>query len=275
MCEWATAGERAGAWIQLNWSTSSNVSEIVLFDRPNAQDHIRGGTLTFSDGSSVRGRRPAGNAAALRWCPSARARSRVCVSRWAPSAPRRSTWVCRRSGYGGSPPTATAPTAPSGLTAVASSSSQINLSWTDTSSNESGFRVERATGGGAFAVVQTVGANVTSFSSTGLTASTAYSFRVRAFNSTGDSAYSNVATATTSAAPSVPAAPTGLVATASSSSQIGLTWVDNANNETNYRIERSTNGTTFTLVATIKSNTTSYNATGLTASTTYSFRSPR
>ncbi len=51
--EWATLGELAGAWIKLSWSSAVSVSQVVLFDRPNLTDNILGGTLLFSDGSSV------------------------------------------------------------------------------------------------------------------------------------------------------------------------------------------------------------------------------
>jgi LmbE family N-acetylglucosaminyl deacetylase len=51
--EWATNGERTGAWIRLSWSTSYIVDSVVLYDRPNANDNVTGGTLTFSDGTSV------------------------------------------------------------------------------------------------------------------------------------------------------------------------------------------------------------------------------
>ena len=51
---WVTTGERVGAWMQLDWSTPQTVNKIKLYDRPNVtHDHIKGGTLTFSDGSSV------------------------------------------------------------------------------------------------------------------------------------------------------------------------------------------------------------------------------
>ena len=93
------------------------------------------------------------------------------------------------------------PYAPGGLAAAAASSSKINLSWTDNSANESGFKIERKTGsGGTYAQIATVGADVTSYSSTGLTASTTYYYRVRAYNSGGNSSYSSEANATTSAA---------------------------------------------------------------------------
>jgi hypothetical protein len=95
------------------------------------------------------------------------------------------------------------PGAPTGLVATAASSSAINVTWTDQSTNETGFKIERALGAGAFSQVATVGANVTSYANTGLTASTSYSYRVRATNSGGDSAYSNTASATTAGAPSL------------------------------------------------------------------------
>jgi len=51
--EWATNGEKAGAWIQLNWNAPRTVSKVVLFDRPNTNDQITSATLTFSNGSTV------------------------------------------------------------------------------------------------------------------------------------------------------------------------------------------------------------------------------
>ena len=51
--EWATAAQRAGAWIQLNWAADETVNSIRLFDRPNRDDQITSGTLLFSDGTSV------------------------------------------------------------------------------------------------------------------------------------------------------------------------------------------------------------------------------
>lgn len=94
---------------------------------------------------------------------------------------------------------ASPPVAPSNLTALALSSSQINLAWTDNATNETGFKIERCTGSKCtdFSQVAAVGANVTAFADTGLSARTTYLYRVRAYNTSGDSAYSNVAKATT------------------------------------------------------------------------------
>lgn len=67
-----------------------------------------------------------------------------------------------------------------------------------------------------------------------------------------------------------PAAPSGLVATALSGSQIKLTWIDNATNETAFVIGRSTvSGGPYTDVASVTANTTAYTNNGLVSSTTY------
>jgi hypothetical protein len=109
------------------------------------------------------------------------------------------------------PPATAVPAAPTNLTAAAGSSSRIELSWKDNANNEDGYKVERATGGAAFAQAALVGANAVSYSDRGLAASTAYRYRVRAYNSTGNSAYSNNASATTPAGPT-PGSGTGLTA---------------------------------------------------------------
>jgi hypothetical protein len=79
------------------------------------------------------------------------------------------------------------PAAPTDLTASAVSSSQIDLSWTDKANNEKGFKIERKKGTGSFVQIATVGTNKTSYSNTGLQASTTYTYRVRAYNDAGNS----------------------------------------------------------------------------------------
>jgi hypothetical protein len=90
------------------------------------------------------------------------------------------------------------PAPPTGLKATPVSRSQINLTWTDNSNNESGFKIERATSSsGPFQPIATAGANATSYSSTGLARNTTYYYRVCATNDGGDSGYSNTASAKT------------------------------------------------------------------------------
>ncbi|AVP99828.1 alkaline serine protease [Ahniella affigens] len=106
---------------------------------------------------------------------------------------------------GSTTPDTTAPSNPASAAATAASSSQINLSWTastDTGgSGLAGYKVERCSGAGCTAFAEVGTATSNSFSSTGLAASTSYSFRVRAYDGAGNnSGYSNTATATTPAA---------------------------------------------------------------------------
>ena len=90
------------------------------------------------------------------------------------------------------------PPPPSNLTATPISSSQINLSWTDNSGNETGFKIERGTSSsGPFSQIATVSANVKTYQNTGLKRNTTYYYRVRAYNAAGNSEYSNTATAKT------------------------------------------------------------------------------
>ena len=171
-------------------------------------------------------------------------------------------------------PQVTLPAAPSNLTATAMSSSQIDLAWADNANDEDGFKIERCAGTGCtnFAQITTVISNVVSHSDTGLTAETTYCYRVRAFNSGGDSDYSNTACATTPQA--LPAAPSNLTASAVSVSRIDLAWTDNANNEDGLKIERCTGTgcTSFAQITTVASNVTSHSDTGLAAETTYCYR---
>ncbi len=93
-----------------------------------------------------------------------------------------------------------APTAPGGLTAGAASSSQINLTWTASTDNVgvTGYRIERCQGAGCATFAQVGTSTATSYSATGLTAATSYSFRVRATDAANNvSGYSNTASATT------------------------------------------------------------------------------
>jgi parallel beta-helix repeat protein len=166
----------------------------------------------------------------------------------------------------------TAPAAPSALTAVVNSSSQITLNWVDNSTNETGFQVERSlTSGTGFTLISITASNVATFANTGLTNATAYFYRIRSINSAGNSAYTSEVTSTT--LQTIPAAPSALAATVNSSSQITLNWADNSTNETGFQIERSLASTSgFVLISTAASNILSFANTGLTASTTYYYR---
>lgn len=101
-------------------------------------------------------------------------------------------------------PACAPPSAPTSLTAVAIATNQIALSWTDTTTNEFGFRVERSTNETTFIEIAMTSTNQTSYTNSGLQANTSYQYRVRAFAGDGDSLPSNVAAATTPPAPVTP-----------------------------------------------------------------------
>ncbi|HWN43617.1 MAG TPA: fibronectin type III domain-containing protein [Thermoanaerobaculia bacterium] len=185
--------------------------------------------------------------------------------------------VARMTNQGGTapppppPPPGTAPAAPGNLQAQGVSPSEIRLTWSDNSSNEASFRVEQSFNG-SYREIQVTAANAATVQITGLQPGIAYTFRVRAANAHGNSAYTNVATATTPTAP-VPglAAPTGLVATAASSTEIRLTWKDNSTTEQSFLIEKISNGV-FKQFKMLGSNITSAKITGLTPGIAYTFR---
>jgi hypothetical protein len=95
-------------------------------------------------------------------------------------------------------PGPTPPSAPINLSVTTISATRIDLKWSDTSNNEDGFKIERSPDGVAFTEIATVGANGTAYSNTGLTCNTFYQYRVRSYNATGNSAYSNTAKKKTS-----------------------------------------------------------------------------
>jgi hypothetical protein len=98
----------------------------------------------------------------------------------------------------------TIPADPTNLGVSLSSCSEIDLSWRDNSSNESGFKIERKTGsGGSWAEIDRVGADVTAYQNIGLAVNTTYYYRVRAFNGSGDSGYTNEINNTTPVCPTV------------------------------------------------------------------------
>ena len=126
----------------------------------------------------------------------------------------------------GSPPPP--PDAASGTT-VRPSGSQVFVSWTDNSTNEDGFRINRSTDGGAVWDLAGTTANVW-FYEDGRQSEQTVCYRVIAFNVTGDSSPSNQACTTP------PAGPTNLIATRIDAQTVELNWTDNSGVEDGYQV---------------------------------------
>ena len=166
---------------------------------------------------------------------------------------------------------ATPPAAPTNLAASAGHAG-VTLTWADNSDNETGFEVQRRAGtSGAWQTVTTTAAAVTSYADTGLASGATYQYRVRAVNAAGQSAFGDVATATTTTAATPPAAPTNLAGTATATG-VTLTWADNSGDETGFVVERRTVGGAWATLATPAADATSFADTNLSPETAYEYR---
>ena len=169
------------------------------------------------------------------------------------------------------------PTAPTNLVATATGVTGVSLTWG--ASSESGgtitqYLIERCAGSSCTNFTQVNTSTSLSFSDSGLTGATSYSYRVRAKDASAHTGpYSNIATATT--ATPIPTAPTNLAATASGATQVNLSWgaaSEAGGAVTGYLIERCQGAgcTSFTQVGT--AGGLSYSDSGLANATSYSYR---
>ncbi len=163
----------------------------------------------------------------------------------------------------------TTPAAPTNLTATLLPGLQVSLAWTDNATNETGFEIERSTGGVNFSLLATTGANVTSLVDSPVVPGTTYTYQVRAVNVSGPSVYSNQASVIV---PLPPDAPVLLTAAPISSAQVNLTWSDVAT-EDGYVIERSADlGLNWSQVGQTTANITAFSDLSVLPFTTYQYR---
>jgi alpha-tubulin suppressor-like RCC1 family protein len=155
--------------------------------------------------------------------------------------------------------------APSGLNATPVSISQVRLSWTDNSSYESGFEIERSPITNTnYAFIDTVGPNITSYLDSGLSFNELYYYRVRGYNGSINSSYSNEISITATLLTPL------ITATVISSTRIDLIWTD-VDSEDGYKIERKTDGT-YSQIGTTNTDITSYSDTTVISHTAYYYR---
>ncbi|MBN1786238.1 MAG: fibronectin type III domain-containing protein, partial [Candidatus Methanofastidiosa archaeon] len=157
-----------------------------------------------------------------------------------------------------------APNTPTNLTATTLSESSILLDWNDISDNEEGFKLYRNG-----AEIADIPADSVSYVDTGLACSTSYTYILRAYNASGLSPVSNMATGTTEdceVMPTPPVSPTGVSAIGISQTEVEISWTDASSDETGFRIFRDG-----TQIADIPTNMTSYTDTGLECGTVHSY----
>jgi hypothetical protein len=170
----------------------------------------------------------------------------------------------------------TLPAAPTGLSARLESASSIVLNWTDNSSNETGFHLQRKEGNGSFYDIPVntenpaLSPNTTTYTDNyNIAAGVTYTYRICSFNLIGSSSYSS----TVSVAATTSVAPTSLTATVASSSQVDLLWSYKDAGSYSTVIERKTgeNGE-WAVLATTSYGVVKYSDTGLASNTQYYYR---
>lgn len=162
------------------------------------------------------------------------------------------------------------PVPPSSLNATTLSQTEILIEWKDNASNETAYQLYwSATGDvGSFNLLVSLPPDTEEFIHSGLTSKTSYYYQLRANSTEGASNFTNIVTATTLS--NVPEAPSELVVTPKSGSELELEWVDNSSKENGFIIYRTTEQFgNFSIVDTVAANSTSYADTGLTDNTTY------
>lgn len=161
------------------------------------------------------------------------------------------------------------PTAPTNVVVTTPTEQSLTVTWTDTSTNETSFEVQRAPAStGPWFTFATRPANTTSVVDTGLAPGTPFHYRVRALNALGPSPYSTSGAGVTG----VPNAPTGFTAAQEVLNMMGvirLTWVDNSSAEGQYQVERSTDQLNWTLLPILPADSTGYVDSGAVFGTNY------
>lgn len=161
----------------------------------------------------------------------------------------------------------TIPNTPANFRVDSTNQNSVSLRWDDTS-NESGYRIYRWNGE-SWPLIDTVGANQTSFVDKPLVCNEGYSYYVVAYNDLGQSNQSNWVDGFTTACPSN--LPTYLDAVDIQSHRIRLGWDDNSTNELGYRIYREASNN-WVAIGDIGTNGTSFTDTSVTCNTEYVYR---
>jgi hypothetical protein len=148
-------------------------------------------------------------------------------------------------------------------------STAVSLIWSEATSVVTGFNIERSTDGTNYSYLGYAAPTALSYTDSTLSAGQNYYYKLYAYNTAGNSAFSNIVCSSGSCATAVPPAPTNLVATLSSSTSASLTWSQATSVVSGFNIERSTNGSTYAYVGYSPGSTFSFTDTSITAGQTY------
>ncbi len=170
-----------------------------------------------------------------------------------------------------------APSPPSNLSCKAIGPNHIFLGWQDNSTNENGFIIERKVGNcsstNPWTRIAVKTADIKTHTDTDCSPDTNYSYRIRSYNSTGYSPFSNC-NSTRTGRSGTPLSPTNLIAKSVSTSMVNLRWTDNASNETGFKIYKKTGNGTWSLMKKVNANVVSCRdteATGNNGSLSYQY----
>jgi hypothetical protein len=164
------------------------------------------------------------------------------------------------------------PKAPSALKTVVLSTSSIRLNWSDNSSNETGFKIEQSDDGTTFTQVATVAQNIETYVVTGLSSNTQYWFQVRAYNYSGNSAYTTAATGVTFAAIAIPTNVEATPMFIGGVLCVEVRFDDNSTEETSHEIERADDGGSYAALVSTLPNQYVYYDTAVVAGHYYSYK---
>ncbi len=170
---------------------------------------------------------------------------------------------------------ANTPANPSNLQAAQNSIDQIDLTWTDNSTDENNFEIYRSLSqNSGYQVVKLLGPDVEQWSDTGLSGGTTYYYKIKAINFNGSSDFAGPASATTVAYPAPPVTPSNFALSLATGNNVLVSWIDNSTGELGFEVYRSTSNvtSTFTRIHTSDANATSFEDTQTGGNSTYYYR---
>ncbi len=167
---------------------------------------------------------------------------------------------------------ASAPTTPVNLNASAVQPGVVLLTWSNNSNYETGFKIERKLSSQSdFTLLGQAPAAATSYLDLTVEENRQYDYRIKGFNTSLESDYSNIATVTSAFSDVNP--PSNLIAKAPSIGKVVLTWNDNSSNEVAFSIERKiSTQTDFIFLDRVQANYTTYQDNTVAQKTTYNYR---